>query len=153
MADITYNRTFAHTDWIDNEDVVQAGGDKGFNQKFHALEGELDKIGVVMGTIDAEIKKVQRLNFVVAQPPVVLAAATASAEFAVETYERAGMPPNVEKVYSIVILPQAGPTHLQHTILYRTAPGNKMAVSVQFFNPGAAPATFAFRVMTLATQT
>lgn len=31
MADITYKRVFEHDDWIDNEDVVQAGGEKGFN--------------------------------------------------------------------------------------------------------------------------
>ena len=53
MADITYKRTFEHADWIDNEDVVQAGGEKGFNARFHALEGELDSISSVITQINA----------------------------------------------------------------------------------------------------
>ena len=44
MADITYTRGYSHSDWIDNQDVVQAGGERGFNQEFHSLEAELDKI-------------------------------------------------------------------------------------------------------------
>src|SRR5439155_12411403 len=53
MATITYNRTFTHADWIDNEDVVQAGGEKGFNAKFHALETEFDNISGVITQISA----------------------------------------------------------------------------------------------------
>ena len=45
MANITYTRSFQHQDWIDNEDIVQAGGERGFNVEFHALEAEFDKIG------------------------------------------------------------------------------------------------------------
>jgi hypothetical protein len=55
MADISYSRTFQHVDWIDNEDVIQAGGKKGFNQKFHDLEEELDKISAVVGAISERI--------------------------------------------------------------------------------------------------
>jgi hypothetical protein len=150
MADIVYNRAFTHDDWIDNEDVVQAGGEKGFNQKFHAIETEFDSVSAVVGELNTAIKRIQRLDFMLAQPPVALAANTASAEFPVETYDRAGMPANVEKVYFAVILPVNGPTHIQQTFLYRQVPGNKINVTVQFFNPGAAAATFAFRVMTMA---
>lgn len=152
MADITYDRAFTHDDWIDNEDVVQAGGEKGFNQKFHAIETEFDSISATVGQLNTAIKRIQRLDFLLAQPPVNLAAATASAEFPVDTYDRAGMPANVEKVYFAVILPVGGPTHIQQTFLYRQIPGNKIAVTVQFFNPGAAPASFAFRIMTMAAQ-
>ena len=53
MANITYTRTFQHVDWIDNEDVVQAGGEKGFNQKFHDLEAEFDTLSSVVGQINA----------------------------------------------------------------------------------------------------
>lgn len=35
-----YVPKFAHTDWIDNEDRVQAGGVNGFNIRFHSLEAE-----------------------------------------------------------------------------------------------------------------
>jgi len=53
MAAITYNRTFQHQDWIDNQDIVQAGGERGFNVEFHALEGEFDKIGGVISQLSA----------------------------------------------------------------------------------------------------
>ncbi|BDM70855.1 hypothetical protein HEK616_43420 [Streptomyces nigrescens] len=35
-----YVPKFSHTDWIDNEDRVQAGGENGFNIRFHHLESE-----------------------------------------------------------------------------------------------------------------
>jgi len=132
--------------------VVQAGGEKGFNQKFHAIEGEFDKLATVVSTVDSEIKKIQRLNFVSAQSVSNLAANTQSVEFAVETYERSTLPLNVEKAYFVVIIPTGGPTYIQQTFLYHQLPGNKVAVTVQFFNPGATPASFNFRVLTLATQ-
>ena len=153
MADIVYTRDFTHQDWIDNEDVVQAEGENGFNIRFHGLEGELDRIGSVVGTIDTEIKKIQRMNFMTAQPPITLAANTATTEFQIELYDRASLPPNVEKVYFPIIVHVSGSTRIFHTILYRQAPANKIAVSVQFFNADpAAAAQFAFRVLTLATQ-
>jgi hypothetical protein len=61
MADIVYNRTFQHVDWIDNEDVVQAGGEKGFNQKFHDLEAELDKLATVFTAINTALTNIQQL--------------------------------------------------------------------------------------------
>lgn len=153
MANITYTRGFVHDDWIDNEDVVQAGGEKGFNQKFHGLEDELDKVAATFAVVDSEVKKIQRVNFTNANPPVTLGPNTASTEFPIEVYDRTGLPANVEKVYFPVIVHVAGSTRIQHTILYRQAPANKMAVSVQFFNADAAnQAQFAFRVLTLATQ-
>jgi hypothetical protein len=152
MADITYARTFSHLDWIDNEDVVQAEGENGFNVRFHGVEDELDKVGAAFGVVDAEIKKIQRLRFLMAEAGVRLAAATASPEIDVEVYSRTGLPENVEKVYSIVIFPISGPTHIQHTLLYRNVPGNQVQVKLQFFNPGGAEARFNYRVLTLATQ-
>jgi hypothetical protein len=79
MADIIYNRAFAHQDWIDNEDVVQAEGENGFNVRFHAVEDELDKVGDAFALADAEIKKIQRLQFLQAVAGVSLNANTASA--------------------------------------------------------------------------
>jgi hypothetical protein len=153
MAEIKYARTFTHQDWIDNEDVVQAEGENGFNGRFHSMESELDTIGTVVGTIDTEIKKIQRMNFLNAQPPVNVAANSATAEFQVEIYDRAGMPPNVEKVYFPIIVHVVGSTRVFHTILYRQAPQNKIAVTIQFFNADPVNAAqFAFRVLTLATQ-
>jgi len=153
MADIIYTRDVL--DWedrVDNESVVQAGGAKGFNQEFHNVEAEFDRISGVFSEVNTAIKKIQRLDFLLAQPPFQLAANSVSAEFAIEIYDRTGMPANVEKAYLATIFPLSGPTHIQHTFLYRPAPGNKISVSVQFFNPGATQASFSFRIMTLATQ-
>jgi hypothetical protein len=152
MADIVYARAFNHEDWIDNEDVVQAEGEDGFNVRFHAIEDELDKVGAAFALADAEVKKIQRLKFLMAEAGVRVAAGATSAEIDVEVYSRAGLPENVERVYSVVIFPIAGPTHVQHTLLYRNVPGNQVKVTVQFFNPGAAEARFNYRVLTLATQ-
>lgn len=41
-------RTFQHDDWVDGEDVVQAGtttGEVGFNERFHRIEADLDTLG------------------------------------------------------------------------------------------------------------
>ncbi len=56
MANITYNRAFQHVDWIDNEDVVQAGGEKGFNTRFHAIEDEFDKLSSVFQQIKTALE-------------------------------------------------------------------------------------------------
>jgi hypothetical protein len=43
-----FARTFAHEDWIDGENVVQAEqttGEDGFNLRFHRIEGDLDALG------------------------------------------------------------------------------------------------------------
>ncbi|KIQ66474.1 hypothetical protein TR51_02440 [Kitasatospora griseola] len=39
-----YHPLFTHQDWIDNEDRVQAGGEKGLNIRFHNLEAEFRTI-------------------------------------------------------------------------------------------------------------
>lgn len=44
----TFTRTFHHADWVDGESVVQAEqttGEEGFNQRFHRIEADLDKLG------------------------------------------------------------------------------------------------------------
>ncbi|WP_428338696.1 hypothetical protein [Mycobacterium sp.] len=59
---ISYTRTFAHTDWVDNVDRVQAGGDNGFNGRFHSVEAEFDvvsgvfnQVGTQLGTLEQQV--------------------------------------------------------------------------------------------------
>src|SRR4051812_29352272 len=43
-----FARSFAHEDWIDGENVVQAEqttGEEGFNLRFHRIEADLDALG------------------------------------------------------------------------------------------------------------
>src|SRR5436305_1075185 len=53
MPNITYHRTYTHLNWIDNEDIVQADGEKGFNLEFHAIETEFDNISGVIAQLSA----------------------------------------------------------------------------------------------------
>lgn len=50
-------RSFAHADWTDGEDVVQAGqtigGDEGFNSRFHKIESDLDRLGADVAKVSA----------------------------------------------------------------------------------------------------
>lgn len=49
-------RQFVHADWVDGEDVVQAGatpGEDGFNQRFHRIEDDLDALGARVATLSA----------------------------------------------------------------------------------------------------
>src|SRR6266481_5110329 len=62
MAGITYKRSFQHQDWIDNEDIVQAGGERGFNVEFHGLEAEFDNISSVITQINAGLGAFQPLG-------------------------------------------------------------------------------------------
>ena len=42
-----FERSFAHTDWVDGESVVQASEtptEEGFNKRFHAIEDDLDAV-------------------------------------------------------------------------------------------------------------
>lgn len=55
LANITYTRTFQHTDWQDNVDRVQAGGGTGFNKHFHDIEGDFDALSQVVSQINAAL--------------------------------------------------------------------------------------------------
>lgn len=42
-----FTRAFQHDDWVDGEDVVQAGqtpGELGFNERFHNIEADIDQL-------------------------------------------------------------------------------------------------------------
>src|SRR5436189_142315 len=58
---IDYTRTFQHPDWVDNVDRVQAGGPNGFNNRFHALEAEFDKLHDVIHQINTTIDTLNSL--------------------------------------------------------------------------------------------
>src|SRR5262249_35159972 len=54
-----YTRKFQHQDWIDFVDPVQAGGNNGFNQRFHALESEFELISAAISSADSAISGLQ----------------------------------------------------------------------------------------------
>jgi len=54
-----YTRHFQHQDWIDFVDPVQAGGNNGFNERFHALESEFDLIAASISSVDNAVTNLQ----------------------------------------------------------------------------------------------
>jgi len=49
-----FARTFVHKDWVDGEDLVQAGesaNDVGFNVRLHEIEHDLDSLGAKLATM------------------------------------------------------------------------------------------------------
>jgi hypothetical protein len=49
-----FARTFVHKDWVDGEDLVQAGqsaNDDGFNVRLHQIEHDLDALGAKIATV------------------------------------------------------------------------------------------------------
>lgn len=152
MAEITYTRSFQHDDWVDNEDIVQAGGPRGFNQQFHDIESEFDTLSTVVGSVNTAIDNIQKLTFISSGSGISLAAGTASAELSVEVYDRTGLPANVERVYFALILPSSTAVNVTTTFQYRVQPANKMAVTLMFYNPTASLALFGFRVLGFNVQ-
>jgi hypothetical protein len=52
---ISYTRTFSPDDWVDGVDRVQAGGDNGFNGRFHGIEAEFDTISGVVTQVNDQL--------------------------------------------------------------------------------------------------
>jgi hypothetical protein len=52
---ISYTRSFSHDDWIDRVTRVEAGGENGFNGRFHGIEADLDTISGVVKKVDDEL--------------------------------------------------------------------------------------------------
>ncbi len=49
---VSYTPTFTHTDWVDNQDRVQAAGGNGFNVRFHGIEAEFAALQLVVRSIN-----------------------------------------------------------------------------------------------------
>jgi hypothetical protein len=60
-----YTRQFQHQDWIDFVDPVQASGNNGFNERFHALEQEFNLISGAISSVDDAVTNLQ------AAPPAI----------------------------------------------------------------------------------
>jgi hypothetical protein len=52
---ISYTRSFSHDDWIDRVTRVEAGGENGFNGRFHGIEADLDTISGVVTKVDNQL--------------------------------------------------------------------------------------------------
>jgi hypothetical protein len=152
MADITYTREFTHEDWRDGEDIVQAGGEKGFNEKFHALEGEFDKIATVISQLSDVINQIQRLRWIRALPAQTLPSGQTSPEVEIEQYDQSEVPQNTQKVYftSFAFVPPTATGQVDTYTYYRPAPNNTIRVFMQFKNNSANQVTFTTQVFSIS---
>lgn len=147
---IEYARTFTHADWIDNEDVVQAEGENGFNVRFHALEDELDAVSAAIGTIGEELEK----RFTV-EPVAIFSKQLTPDQVTdpedVETYSNADFPDGVRKLYQVVVEP-FGTSHGQVSphFVYSPAPDDHTRVQIWFKNERSEMARITARVFALA---
>jgi hypothetical protein len=57
MTTIHYGPQFQHTDWLDNVSRVKAGGEDGFNRRFHGLEEEFATISSVVDAINTRLQQ------------------------------------------------------------------------------------------------
>lgn len=147
---ITYTPLFTHEDWIDNVDRVQAGGPNGFNIRFNGISEEFGKLSTVVESISSAIANGPRLvNLPVENDELVQVPANGAAgPFKIDEYDRALLPPNIDRVYFATIFHRAGSTNIRHCILYRQE-SNRVTVNIQFFNHDAATTSqFFFRIMT-----
>lgn len=153
MPDISYTPTFQHEDWIDNEDVVQAGGEKGFNKTFHTIEDELAKIATAIAQLATAINQIQRLRSVRALPAQTLQPGTSSPQdIEIDQYALSEVAENTQKVYftNFTFVPPAALGQVETYTHYRSAGPNLTRVTMVFKNTGTTPATFTTQVFTLA---
>lgn len=55
---VPFARSFVHVDWIDGESAVQAGQtptEQGFNDRFHRIEADLDRLGAMLAQLVASV--------------------------------------------------------------------------------------------------
>jgi hypothetical protein len=62
VGNISFTPTFQHIDWIDGEDDVEAGGEKGFNGRFRAVEHDLRQLSTVVTQIATTIDVLAAAN-------------------------------------------------------------------------------------------
>ncbi|MFI9328833.1 hypothetical protein ACIGZJ_14945 [Kitasatospora sp. NPDC052868] len=151
-----YVPKFSHTDWIDNEDRVQAGGEKGINIRFHDLEDEFKSLADkhLNPLIRATVREESFLSLVPiltptkvpdsgTQPPLPWLLATDVAQKA----------PGAEEAHGLmnVVLPEGA--ELKSFLVRGTRPSDTSIITVTLFRKdfSGAGADPLFRVGTLGT--
>ncbi len=138
---IDYTRTFQHQDWRDNVDRVQADGPNGFNNRFHALEGEFDKLHDVIHQVSAAIETLNSLisrNIVLSFAPGFLPEGTQTTWSITDRGATAGpfptnpptSPPQTVNGWLPLLLPDN--TSIQNITVFGRKQGKMAAFQIQF---------------------
>lgn len=134
MADLEFTRTFTHQDWIDEEDIVQAEGENGFNGRFHAVEHDFDRIGELFAQVGEALE--ERGG---AEPVATLSKQLGPNEVTdieeIDDYAVADYPNGLRKLYQVALEP-FGRFHGQvsHQFIYSPIGEERVRVSIWFKN-------------------
>jgi len=55
VADPRFDPVFRHKDWVDNVDLIQAGGPNGFNIRMNSILSDLQQVSTVVDQIDTAL--------------------------------------------------------------------------------------------------
>jgi hypothetical protein len=164
MPDINYNRDFIHKDWRDNEDIVQAEGENGFNEKFHAIEDEFDKITTISSEVSSEFTRLESvieeinsrpLPGLKVQSVVTLSKVTTPSQVTepeeIETYANADFPEGIKKVYQVSIQPfPNNHGQVSYHLIYEPASDSTTRVSIWFKNERDLLTRFRAQILSLS---
>ena len=144
---ITYDPSFEHRNWLDNEDIVQAGGENGMNKRFIDLRADLDAISATFTTANQEVDDLStRIDAVevlagqglqtsqVITHSVQLNPNASSSPLDVEVYTNADVPGGVKKVYHVGITPIGTHGQVSSHFIYTAESPTQTRVQVWFKN-------------------
>jgi hypothetical protein len=143
VADISFTPTFAFAPWLNNVDRITAGGPRGMNVKFDAIEHDLKAVGVVVGQVNALLNQT-----VVAAGPVRLTPALVfnrSLGFTGWGYDPDGVlhpsPTDGTPVSSVMNLVMPDGVHIGQFRAIGRYPGAPMTFSIGLFRASLANLT------------
>jgi hypothetical protein len=60
MPDLRFDPIFRHKDWVDNVDLIQAGGPNGFNIRMNSIGSDLHQVSTVVTEVDSRLDLIAR---------------------------------------------------------------------------------------------
>lgn len=160
---IEYNPAFEHRNWLDNEDIVQAGGENGMNKRFIDLRTDLDAISATFTTANQEvddlatrIDEVEALAGQGLQSELIITHSQqvpgeqSTAPLDVETYNNADIPNGLKKIYHVGISPLGTHGQVSAHFIYEADGPDQTRVTVWFKNEQTATARFTADIIALS---
>ena len=150
MANITYTPGFRFDPWVDNQDVVSAEGERGFNKKFRDLIVEFDTIAGVIGQINTALQQGLTINSVFSVSKQLTANQVSDPE-EIDIYNKADFPGDTKKLYQVSIEPAPGfHGQVSYNLIYADIGGNRTRVSIWFKEQKGETTRFVARVFSLS---
>jgi len=124
-----YTPSFSHTDWIDNRDRVQAGGDNGFNARFHALEAEFALLAAHLNPlVEAFSKPLVKLTFAPILMPYTNQGESAAKQPWVQGLDDVRKAPNQQEAHGTMGLNLPAGAHIQSLLVTGSRPSGTLTI-------------------------